>query len=654
MMNLQITGVSMFNTNRNNLKTRQNTAVSTPQVKAYDIMKSLDLIGRMNRTSINFGSNKPVKTYAGHEINFTEEELDTRLKDKTRTIKLLAEDAPEYKALAKGDKKALEHLVKAAAALDNVYLTMDHEKNIILKKALKEEIAKGDTHAQKAYKLGFEGMNGITGIDRMTNRIFIFKNTTYSYGRNYYTPGLKPEELIADLHKKFKEDKIHDIRMIMSQRSIVRKDKNGELYGIDYVDAFPKEFKAAANELEKAAKVSTNADFNKYLKAQAKAFRKADPELDCEADRLWAKLEDTPLEFTVTREGYEEKLTEFVTEDKKLVKQLAEHGIEAFSKDSIGIRVGIVDKNGNKELEDFKKYLPGIANLMPLKEKYTQTIKPKGDVKQTAVDVRLVCLAGDLNYRSGITVAENLPNDEKLSVKRNYGRRNVYHYEVRHSSDPKTRQLRLDTILDPALHKYDTVRGDHRATIGHENAHSLGPSKAKAALGQWKDIIEEGKADVGGLFCLDYLVEKGKYTEEEKKEILVSWSTGNLMKTNPNPAPEKPLKEGLKEASPYGVRALIQLNYFREKGAMNIDDKGILHINFEKMVPTARALLSDLVELQLAKKPEKAEEFIAKYSKWEDIHQKVADNIKKIDTGLHGVIEQPLAKKLLNKAKAIR
>ena len=592
-------------------------------------------------TNTIFDNNKPTKTYAGHEINFTEEELDKKLKDQTNTIKLLHAEAPEYKTLAKGDKKALEYLVKAADILNDVYLEMDHHKNQELKKALEIEAEKGDTHAQKTLKL-FSGMNGITALDRMSERTFLFKNTEYSKGQNFYPPGLTEEELKEDLHKKFKEDKISDIRAILSQRTIVKKDAKGELYAVDYIDAFPKQFKAAANELDKAAKVSTNEAFNKFLKAQAKAFRKADPEMDCEADRLWAKMQDTPLEFTITREGYSDELSGTAIDDKKLRKQLKDHKIDFYSKDSLGIRVGIIDKKGTEELLDFKKHLAGIAEMMPYKEKYTQNIKPKGETKQTAVDSRLVYLRGDLNYRGGITVAENLPNDDKLSVKRDYGRRNVYHYEVRNGSNPEKRQKRLDAILEPELHKYETPRGDHWFTIGHENAHSLGPSKDKSALGKWQDIIEEGKADMGSLFCLDHLVKEGKYNEEEKKEILVSWASGEMLKAKPE----------LSQA--HRVRSVMQLNYFLEKEALHINEKGILNVNFDKMIPTAHSMLSDFIQLQMGKDPQKAENYINKYFQWTEILEKCAENIREIDTTLHGVIENHLADELLTKVKTVK
>ena len=96
-------------------------------------------------------------------------------------------------------------------------------------------------------------------------------------------------------------------------------------------------------------------------------------------------------------------------------------------KDSLGCRVGIVNQQATEKLLEIKKYLPKLAANMPLHEKYEQNIKADGEVKQTMVDVDLVDMTGDCGaYRSGITIAENLPNDDKLSLTIGGGRRNVY------------------------------------------------------------------------------------------------------------------------------------------------------------------------------------------------------------------------------------
>ena len=75
--------------------------------------------------------------------------------------------------------------------------------------------------------------------------------------------------------------------------------------------------------MNRAAEYSTNKDFSEYLNLQAKALRTPDPMLDAYADKKWATLQDTPLEFTITRENYSDELTESVIENEELKKLLA-------------------------------------------------------------------------------------------------------------------------------------------------------------------------------------------------------------------------------------------------------------------------------------------------------------------------------------------
>ena len=64
------------------------------------------------------------------ELNLSTEELEKRTnKDYLITKKMLTPDAPEYKELAEGDKKALKHLVKAAYILEKINMQLDNPHN---------------------------------------------------------------------------------------------------------------------------------------------------------------------------------------------------------------------------------------------------------------------------------------------------------------------------------------------------------------------------------------------------------------------------------------------------------------------------------------------------------------------------------------------
>ena len=463
------------------------------------------------------------------ELNYSLEELKKRTdKEYLSTKKMLDVDAPEFLNLAEGDKKALKNLVKAAFFIEKIFMRLDNIHNNAFGAFLEKEILKGNEQAELTEIL-FKAQKGMCAIDRESTKINLAKGITELPGKGLYPEDLSKEVFHKILIRMLQKGKVEEVRKILNQRSIVER-KDNELRAIDYVDYFSEEFRVVAEKIEAAAETSTNEDFNEYLRLQAAALRKADPMLDAYADKKWAELQDTPLEFTITRENYADEMTESVIEDEELKALLDEHNIIPVSKDMLGGRVGIVNKQGTEALLKIKEYLPLLAANMPYHEEYEQNISKTEESKQTMVDVDIVVLAGDVGaYRAGITLAENLPNDDKLSLTIGGGRRNVYHRQIRFISDREKLQKRLDAILDKDQHKYYLDEADHWFTIGHENTHSLGPNKGTEALGKYKSIIEENKADMGGLAFLDLLEEKGMYTHEQVLQMLVTFAADNFL-----------------------------------------------------------------------------------------------------------------------------
>ena len=507
------------------------------------------------------------------ELNLSHEELVKRTsKDCLIPKEMLKEDSKEYEALAQGDKEALIHLVKAAKAIDEVFMKQDNPDNLDFKAYLEEEAKKGNEDAQMTLTL-FNAQIGMNAVDSEANKIFLAKDTKELPGKGFYPVDLSKEEFHNILIKMIKDGEIDEVRNILNQRSMVVRDGE-KLRAVDYTEYFAKEFSYIADELEAAAEVSTNEDFNKYLKLQAIALCENNPKNDAYADKKWAELQDTPLEFTISREQYADEMTGSVVENEELNKLLEQNNIEPISKDSIGIRVGIVNKEGTAKLLEIKKYMPTLAQHMPYNDEYEQNISEGDDEKQTMVDVDIVTLRGDEGtYRGGITLAQNLPNNDKPSLKIGGGRRNVYHRQIRISTSPEAkakRQKRLDATLSKDLHKYYNQEADHWFTIGHENVHSLGPKSGTEALGKYKNIIEENKADMGSLALLDVLVELGMYTPEEKKQIIVTYAADNFLKAKPT----------ISQA--HRVRTVMQTKFFLENKAIWLNEQGLLEIDMEK------------------------------------------------------------------------
>lgn len=589
------------------------------------LMKELCKMANNNRTSLN----------RDFELNLSTEELEKRTnKDYLITKKMLTPDAPEYLELAEGDKKALKHLVRAAYILEKINMQLDNPHNLEFKEYLEKETAKGNKNAEMT-KVLFDAQKGINAVDSMSQKINLAKAHTDLPGKGVYPEDLTKEEFHQILTKMLNEGKDEEVKKILTQRSVIER-KGDELVGIDYVDKYKEDFAKMADELDKAAETSTNTDFNEYLKLQAKALRSADPMLDAYADKKWATLQDTPLEFTITRENYEDEMTGTIVENKELSKMLEERGISPIPKDFLGGRVGIVNKKGTDALMAIKQYLPTLAQNMPYNDEYEQNISTKGDAKQTMVDVDLVAVTGNVGeYRGGITLAENLPNDDKLSLKIGGGRRNVYHRQIRFISDKAKLQERLDAILDKEQHQYYLDEADHWFTIGHENAHSLGPKKGGETLGKYRNIIEENKADMGSLAFVDLLTELGMYTPEQRKQIIVTTITDNFLKSKPT----------LSQA--HRVRTVMQNKYFAERGAYEITPEGKIHVNIDKVVPIAKEMLAEIVRIQIDGDFDKAEKYVKDNFVWTDNMELIAQKLQQVNKTLNGRTEAKLAEKLL-------
>ena len=580
-----------------------------------------------------------MKNGIAYEINLSLKELQKRTnKDYLTTKKMLAVDAPEYLTLQEGDKQALKHLVKAARLLDKINMQLDNPHNLPFKEFLEREIENGNEKA-KLTKILFDGQKGVCALDRESHMVELAKGIKMRAGKGVYPQDLEKEEFHKILIKMLKSGKTKEVEKILNQRSVIERD--GEfLKAIDYIDKFSADFAIMADEIEKAAKVSTNKDFNEFLELQAKALRKADPMLDAYADKKWATLQDTPLEFTITRENYSDELTESVIENSELKKLLDENNITPVAKDFLGGRVGIINKKGTEAILNVKKFLPLMAQNMPFNEKYVQNINPDKESKQTMVDADLVTVSGDVGeFRAGITLAENLPNDDKLSVKLlDGGRRNVYHRQIRliTSDDAKEKmKKRLDVMLNPELHKFYNDEADHWFTVGHENGHSLGPKSGTEGLGKYKSIIEENKADMVSLSMLDVLTNAGMYTPEQRREIIVTYATDNMMTSKPT------------MSQAHRVRSVMQNYYFIKEGAITISKDGVLDINIEKIIPTAQKMLKEIIQVQIESDFAKGEKYVLQNFVWTNEMETMAKNIKKVSKTLNGRVEEPLADKLI-------
>jgi hypothetical protein len=145
----------------------------------------------------------------------------------------------------------------------------------------------------------------------------------------------------------------------------------------------------------------------------------------------------------------------------------------------------------------------------------------------------------------------------------------------------------------------------------HEICHGLGPVYARTANGR-ADIresigptyagLEEAKADIVGLFALDWLMEKGLAPKEKAQEFYASHVAG-IFRT---------VRFGVAEA--HGRAEMMEFNYFAEQGAITLDAAtGRYAIDFTKMTQAIATLAKELLEIEATGDRNRAEQWFKKY-----------------------------------------
>ena len=137
------------------------------------------------------------------------------------------------------------------------------------------------------------------------------------------------------------------------------------------------------------------------------------------------------------------------------------------------------------------------------------------------------------------------------------------------------------------------------------------------------------------LSMLDVLTSAGMYTEEQRKQIIVTYASDNMMMSKPT----------LSQA--HRVRSVMQNYFFIQNGAITISKEGILDINIEKMVSTARKMLEEIIEVQMSGDFSRGEKYVNDYFIWTEEMETMAENIKKVSKTLNGRVEAKLAEELL-------
>jgi hypothetical protein len=376
--------------------------------------------------------------------------------------------------------------------------------------------------------------------DRLNNnKPFIASVGEKPKGANFYPPDMTKEEFEAfeDPNKT-------------SLYTLIRRDKNGSLMAIWYHDAYATKLGKASELLSKAAVLAEDAGLKKYLELRAEALVTDDYQ---PSDFAWMEMQNTNIDFVVGAiENYEDAL----------------YGYKAAYESFILLK----DVNWSKKLEKFSAMLPDLQKGLPVDDEFKKDV-PGSKADMNAYDV--IYYAGDCNAGSK-TIAINLPNDEEVHVK--YGSRKL---QLKNSMQAKFDKILLpisNLLIDPEQRQYVTFTAFFENTMFHEVGHAMGikstingKGTVREALKEQYSAIEEGKADIMGLYLVSKLYEMGELTEGEIMDNYVTFFAGIFRSSR------------FGAASSHGKANMMRFNYFEEEEVFTINDDGTYTVNFEKM-----------------------------------------------------------------------
>jgi len=348
--------------------------------------------------------------------------------------------------------------------------------------------------------------------------------------------------------------------------SVVRRDGDGNLKLIPYHVIFAEQLNAAAELLRQAAELAEDPEFGAYLRLRADAITSDDYQ---PSDMAWMDMKNNTFDLVIGAiETYEDAL----------------YGYRAAYESFVLLK----DREWSDRLARFAEYLPALQEGLPVPPAYKREM-PGSNADLGAYDV--LYSAGDTNAASK-TIAINLPNDEEVQLAKGTRRLQL----------KNAMRAKFDEILIPIVG--ELIADDQRQhvtfdaffanTMFHEVAHGLGikntldgSGTVRQALKEHSSALEEGKADILGVYMIQKLREKGEISEGELMDNYVTFLAGIF----------RSVRFGASSA--HGKANMIRFNFFEQAGAFSRDEAtGTYRVERAAFEQAIRDLSEKLLVLQ--------------------------------------------------------
>lgn len=443
--------------------------------------------------------------------------------------------------LTASERKVLPLLIQAAAIMDDLFWKQAYPQRDSLLNVVKDETTK------EFIRINYGPWDRLNGDKPFVAGIGPKSETGTFYPANMTKAALDQ----SDVKDKY------------GLYSVIRTEKD-KLISVPYHVIYAAELQKASSLLKQAALLTDDAGFKKYLNLRAEALVTDNYKA---SDYAWLDMKTNGLDIIIGPiENYEDKLFN------------ARAAFESY--------VLVKDKVWSKRLSKYVSMLPALQKGLPVADAYKKEV-PGTDSELNAYDV--VYYAGDCNAGSK-TIAVNLPNDEEIQQQKG----------TRRSQLKNAMQAKFDKILVPIANelidkdqqKYIKFDAFFANVMFHEVAHGLGikntikgKGTVRNALKEQYSWLEEGKADVLGLYMVTGLLKKGEL-EGDIKEFYTTYMAGIL----------RSVRFGASSA--HGKANMQCFNYFKENGAFERTANGTYRVNFEKFATAMNGLSGVILTLQ--------------------------------------------------------
>ena len=449
----------------------------------------------------------------------------------------------EMSKLSEKEKQMIPILIEVAQIMDDLFWKEAYGDKAGLMASLEDEATKG-----------FAGINYGPWDRLRDNKPFIDGVGEKPLGAQYY-----PEDMTKEEFETFESDNKGSLY------TFVKRDENGTLYTEYYHEAFAEEVARASELLKKAAELAEDEGLKNYLSLRAEALLSDDY---LASDMAWMEMKDNHIDFVVGPiETYEDHLfgNKAAHEAYVLVKDLA----------------------WSERLAKYVNFLPELQANLPVAEEYKQE-EPGTESDLNAYDV--IYYAGDCNAGSK-TIAINLPNDERVQLEK--GTRRL---QLKNAMQAKFDKIMIpitELLIDESQRQHVTFDAFFANTMFHEVAHGLGikntindKGTVRTALSEYASALEEGKADILGLYMVTQLQEKGE-VDGELMDYYTTFLAGIF----------RSVRFGASSA--HGKANMIRFNFFREMNAFTYNEEtGTYTVNFDEFQAAMNALTEKILTLQ--------------------------------------------------------